>query len=169
VTWDRSYTFKAESVDLASLLILFGDGTTPPAPRRPPNWPTWWPGARCRAGHEGCRTPAGWDPEHSDQQTPYTLDQLAGREQAPHPGAYPDTQAYLLGFHVWRALRRDARLSAAEYAVVQPLKDRRMAEKMLPNMPGWTVEEIISVLNGKASNDTIVDIAMRNAANRPDR
>lgn len=115
-------------------------------------WPDSWPKPRCVAGHEGCTLPAGWDPEHSDQQTPYTLDQLAEREQPPHPGAYgADHQAYLFGWKLWLTLRRDSKLRGEEYDVYRDFHDRRLLEKMAPQLEklGMTADELLAMIQGK--------------------
>jgi len=74
------------------------------------------PMRRCAQPTHGrhCAVPWGWDPDHSDQLEPYTVDQLAQRVNCPHRWAYPSTGAYLHGHALWRALRRDGRLSPAE-------------------------------------------------------
>lgn len=58
--------------------------------------------------------PWGGDVEHSDSSRPYTVDELAVRAEAPHRFAYPDGRAYVEGWALWRALRRDAGLTDAE-------------------------------------------------------
>jgi hypothetical protein len=40
------------------------------------------------------------------------------------------------------------------------MKDRWRAEKMLPFMPGWTVDEIVGVLDGSTSAAEIARLAM---------
>lgn len=62
----------------------------------------------------GCHKSWGYDPPHTDSVRPYTLDELEGREEGPHRYAYPTTEAYLEGWYLWRALRRDSRLTAGE-------------------------------------------------------
>lgn len=61
-----------------------------------------------------CGIPWGYDPAHTDSPRPYTLEELHGRAEPPHRFAYPDGRAYLEGWALWRALRRDAVLSGAE-------------------------------------------------------
>jgi hypothetical protein len=116
-------------------------------------------------GHPGCTLPAGWDPEHSDQQIPYTLDQLAERETGPHPGAYGgDHEAYLFAWKLWRKLRDDGKPTAAERAVLQPLKDRNLAERMVAggHFPGYTVDEVVQLMDeiSAGRTDKVVDMVM---------
>ncbi|GAB2858212.1 hypothetical protein GCM10022221_67130 [Actinocorallia aurea] len=70
----------------------------------------------CRLHGQHCRVPWGYDPAHTDRRRPYTLDELADRNEPPHRYAYPDTAAYLDAWHLWRALRRDGRLNPQEAA-----------------------------------------------------
>lgn len=78
------------------------------------------PMRRCAQSAHGrhCAVPWGWDPDHSDQQTPYTVDQLAQRIDCPHRWAYSSTEAYLRGHALWRALRRDRLPTPAEARVL---------------------------------------------------
>lgn len=73
-------------------------------------------GVRCPRNTHGpaCPVPRGWDPDHSDQLYPYTLEQLAGRPEAPHRYAYPGVHEYEQTFHLWRVLRYEQDLTAAE-------------------------------------------------------
>jgi hypothetical protein len=71
----------------------------------------------CQLHGAACRTSEGWDQAHTDSDRPYTTEELAARSEAPHLHAYPSKQAYLLGWHTWRALRRDGRLTTAEAEV----------------------------------------------------
>ncbi|MEO3875514.1 hypothetical protein ABGB18_42605 [Nonomuraea sp. B12E4] len=50
----------------------------------------------------------------ADPGGPYALDELAERKHCPHMSAYPSVEEYERGFHLWRALRRDGRLTMAE-------------------------------------------------------
>ncbi|MEU9925106.1 hypothetical protein AB0H51_28125 [Streptomyces griseoluteus] len=63
----------------------------------------------CRLHGEGCHVTWGYDQAHTDSRRPYTLQELAEREAPPHRYAYPTNEAYVQGFRLWRALRRDAR------------------------------------------------------------
>ncbi len=76
----------------------------------------WRPG--CRLHGPGCRVAWGYDEAHTDQDYPYTLEQLAARTAHPHYYAYPDHAAYVEGWRLWVALQRDARLTDAEADVV---------------------------------------------------
>ena len=87
-------------------------------------------GGTCRLHGPPCTTPPGWDPAHADSTRPYTLDELEQREESPHFGAYPDEDAYLLGWHTWRQIRRDSRLNEAESAVRWAGIERRIHERM---------------------------------------
>lgn len=69
---------------------------------------------RCRLHGLGCGIRWGYDPVHTDSDRPYTLDELAARDDGPHRYAYPDNAAYVAGFRLWRALRRDSALTAVE-------------------------------------------------------
>ena len=68
----------------------------------------------CRLHGPDCRTPWGYDQAHTDSPHPYTLSELAEREQGPHRFAYPTVESYELGWYTWRALRRDAEPTRAE-------------------------------------------------------
>lgn len=72
----------------------------------------------CRRHGRGCRVLWGYDQDHTDSDRPYTLDELAVRKDGPHRYAYPTDEAYKEGWHLWLALRRDARLSRAESDVI---------------------------------------------------
>jgi hypothetical protein len=73
-----------------------------------------FPAAGCRLHGPGCSVPWGYDPDHTDQRHPYTVEQLAVREVCPHRYAYPTPGAYIDGWRLWRAFRRDEGLSPAE-------------------------------------------------------
>lgn len=62
----------------------------------------------CRLHGEGCHVTWGYDQAHTDSRRPYTVQELAEREAAPHRYAYPTNEAYVQGFRLWRALRHDA-------------------------------------------------------------
>ncbi|MGK5677576.1 hypothetical protein [Actinoplanes sp. URMC 104] len=135
------------------------------------DWPADVPLPRCAAGHVACTVPEGWDPEHSDQQDPYTLEQLAARPRPPHPGAYADdVKAYLFAWQLWKSLQRDNRLTAAERAYAQPWHDRQVAVKLLPQMPGWTVDEIVEWLGhlrgSPAEQEKAVDLVVSKIVER---
>lgn len=68
----------------------------------------------CRLHGPSCRIPWGYDSEHTDSPHPYTLAELVERAEAPHRYAYASVRDYEQGFSLWRALRRDEELSAAE-------------------------------------------------------
>lgn len=72
----------------------------------------------CRVHGRGCRVPWGWDETHTDSSRPYTLDELLIRTDPPHRYAYPSTEDYVKGWRLWRALRRDDRLTPAEMDAV---------------------------------------------------
>ncbi|MER7937877.1 MULTISPECIES: hypothetical protein [unclassified Streptomyces] len=61
----------------------------------------------CRLHGGGCTVPWGYDRDHTDSSSPYTIDELAGRHVPPHRYAYPTAAAYEQGFCLWRALYRD--------------------------------------------------------------
>lgn len=88
---------------------------------------------RCRAGHPNCCVPWGYDEAHADSDRPYTLDELAERETAPHRYAYPTLDEYLFGFKLWRSLRRDARLTYDENDIVWRWQVEKMASEL--NLP----------------------------------
>lgn len=92
---------------------------------------------RCRAGHPNCCVPWGYDEAHTDSDRPYTLDELAERETAPHRYAYPTLDEYLYGFKLWRSLRRDARLTYAENDIVWRWRMRQLSHR--EGLP-WLVE-----------------------------
>lgn len=56
------------------------------------------------------------------------MDELAVRVDGPHFFAYPDADEYEAGWRLWRALRQDGRLNAAEDAVRSRLVFERLAE-----------------------------------------
>ncbi|MFJ4988745.1 hypothetical protein ACIP9H_33715 [Streptomyces sp. NPDC088732] len=68
----------------------------------------------CRLHGPNCRVVWGYDQAHTDSQRPYTIDELADREEGPHFYAYPSYQEYQEGFRLWRALRWDSRLTYTE-------------------------------------------------------
>jgi hypothetical protein len=82
--------------------------------------PAWAP--RCRVHGAGCGVPWGYDEAHTDQAYPYTVEQLATRTHGLHYYAYPDHEAYLEGWKLWLALRRDHRLNRDEAAVRQQVR-----------------------------------------------
>lgn len=86
--------------------------------------------SRCRKHGAGCVVPWGYNPDHTDSDRPYTLDELNARREAPHRYAYPTLAAYLEGFHLWRALRRDARPNRAEADVLFRARLASMAEQL---------------------------------------
>jgi hypothetical protein len=61
----------------------------------------------CRLHGPACRTLWGYDQAHTDSTHPYTVEELASRQEAPHRYAYPTVEAYEEGFRTWRAMRRD--------------------------------------------------------------
>ncbi|PNG22435.1 hypothetical protein [Streptomyces cahuitamycinicus] len=71
-------------------------------------------GPWCRIHGRGCRTPWGYDQAHTDSARPYTVEELSDRQEAPHRYAYPTAEAYVEGFRVWRAMRRDDELTPLE-------------------------------------------------------
>lgn len=149
---EKSFAFLADRMDPVHLRLMFNGYPQRHIMGIESRWPDRWPKPRCVAGHEGCTLPAGWDPEHSDQQTPYTLDQLAEREQPPHPGAYGDDyQEYLFGWKLWLTLRRDSKLRGEEYDVYRDFHDRRLLEKMAPQLErlGMTADEVLAMIQGK--------------------
>jgi hypothetical protein len=88
---------------------------------------------RCEPPHgPHCPTPWGYDPEHTDSDRPYTVQELAVRPNGPHRYAYPDTDQYVRGWALWRALRRDRQLNPAERQVVGQLKVDRVVAAMSP-------------------------------------
>ncbi len=99
-------------------------GTAAAGPIRP------HPGARCRIHGPGCAVPWGYDREHTDSDQPYTLAELAGRQDCPHFYAYPSCEDYLEGWNLWRALRRDGRLTAVEADVKWRLMEERISEQI---------------------------------------
>lgn len=77
------------------------------------------PPSRCRCP-DPCPIRPGWDRAHSDSDRPYTLAELEHREDAPHFYAYPTVEEYEQGFYLWRAIRRDQRLTAEEHMARLP-------------------------------------------------
>lgn len=76
----------------------------------PPGYPTC-----TRTVHDRhCRIPWGYDPQHVDSDRPYTVGELATRQEGPHRFAYPDIDQYVQGWQLWQALRRDRRLTPNE-------------------------------------------------------
>lgn len=69
-----------------------------------------------------CPIPWGYDPDHTDQTFPYTLEQLAVRREVPHRYAYPSHREYLEGFRLWRALLRDSCPNRAEHRAAMMVK-----------------------------------------------
>lgn len=84
----------------------------------------------CRRHGRSCTVPWGYDPDHTDTDRPYTLDELATRISGPHRYAYPDAQAYLEGWALWKALRRDSRLTRTEVDVVFNLQVQRVIDEL---------------------------------------
>jgi hypothetical protein len=76
----------------------------------------------CRLHGRGCHVPWGYDPAHTDSHRPYTVGELAGRQEAPHRYAYPSTEEYVNGFRTWRAMRRDDELSYLERLVATAVR-----------------------------------------------
>lgn len=87
---------------------------------------------RCRIHGAGCSAPWGWDRDHTDSERPYTVDELAVRVDGPHFFAYPDADEYEAGWRLWRALRQDGRLNAAEDAV----RSRLVLERLMDAAQG---------------------------------
>ncbi|MFC9280967.1 hypothetical protein [Streptomyces collinus] len=83
--------------------------------RGPVDLSTFAPG--CRLHGRDCRISWGYDPAHTDSPRPYTVEELADRQEAPHRYAYPSTEEYVNGFRTWRAMRRDDELSYLERLV----------------------------------------------------
>lgn len=78
----------------------------------------------CRLHGPRCRTPWGYDHAHTDSDRPYTDAELAARTEAPHRFAYGPIEDYYFGFYLWRAFRRDDRLTPAEsHAKLEALAD----------------------------------------------
>lgn len=73
----------------------------------------------------------GYDQAHTDQRHPYTPEQLAARQECPHRYAYPTPEAYMEGWRLWRAYRRDDRLNAGEAAALREVI-RESAVRALP-------------------------------------
>lgn len=74
-------------------------------------------GPACHLHGASCTIPWGWDQAHTDSEHPYSLAELEERQVSPHLFAYPDADAYLAGWKLWRALRRDERPNEEEEAV----------------------------------------------------
>lgn len=68
----------------------------------------------CRKHGRGCAIRWGYDREHTDTDRPYTVDELADRDEGPHFYAYPSHDDYVAGWTLWKALLRDSRPTAAE-------------------------------------------------------
>jgi len=68
----------------------------------------------CRKHGRGCSVSWGYDQAHTDSDRPYTVEELGERAEAPHYFAYASNREYEQGFHIWRAMRRDDLLTAAE-------------------------------------------------------
>lgn len=76
---------------------------------------------RCRKHGEGCAIPWGYDRDHTDSDRPYSVAELGDRLEAPHRYAYPTVREYEQGFHIWRAMRRDDRLTWDEERAREPM------------------------------------------------
>lgn len=82
----------------------------------------------CRLHGSTCRTPWGYDPEHTDSATPYTLEELAERQESPHRYAYASLREYEAEFRLWRAVGRDAAPSPLERLVACCVTFARIAQ-----------------------------------------
>lgn len=87
-------------------------------------WDPFAPG--CRKHGPGCSIPWGYDPEHTDSPRPYSVDELAERGDGPHRYAYPSHDAHLYGWNLWKALRRDSRLTSDERDAVDSVRLARL-------------------------------------------
>lgn len=87
-------------------------------------------GAYCRLHGAGCTVPWGYDEAHTDSDRPYTLAELEERREPPHFYAYPDAAGYLLGFDLWKAIRRDQELNPEEAAVRWAGIEERLKERL---------------------------------------
>ncbi|GIH95317.1 hypothetical protein ACFFMN_23435 [Planobispora siamensis] len=85
-------------------------------------------GPGCRLHGPRCRVPWGWDPAHTDSARPYSVEELAIRPDCPHRYAYATVEDYLQGWRLWRAMRRDDGLSAAELEARYAVVDVEIAE-----------------------------------------
>lgn len=94
----------------------------------------------CRLHGSGCAVAWGYDQAHTDSARPYTLEELADREDGPHYFAYPDTAAYEAAWHAWRALRRDSRLTAEEANAADGVRLARLG------FPDGTIEGALEQL-----------------------
>lgn len=88
----------------------------------------------CRIHGPACAVPWGYDEAHTDQRHPYTPEQLADRQEGPHFYAYPTPEAYVEGWHLWRAYRRDERLNAEEAAVRWALIEAGILGRLPPDI-----------------------------------
>lgn len=83
----------------------------------------------CRKHGEGCAIPWGYDPNHTDSDHPYSVDELERRQEAPHRFAYPSAREYEFGFYIWRSMRRDDRLTRDEERAREPVILARLGIK----------------------------------------
>ena len=74
----------------------------------------------CRKHGEGCAVPWGYDRDHTDSDRPYSVAELGDRQEAPHRYAYQSVREYEQGFCIWRAMRRDDRLTRDEERAREP-------------------------------------------------
>ena len=100
--------------------------------------PSPWGG--CRLHGRRCRLPWGFDRAHTDSPRPYTDQELADRPEPPHRHAYSSHKAYLEGHHLWRVMRRDARLNPAEADVVLACRAERAG------FTGRTLDDVLAEL-----------------------
>lgn len=92
----------------------------------------------CRVHGSSCRVPWGYDDAHTDSPRPYTLDELDARRLPPHRFAYPSLEAYLAGWELWRALKRDEAPTADEWEMLFRVRMERIAERA----PEWLRVEL---------------------------
>lgn len=92
----------------------------------------------CRKHGRCCSVPWGYDEEHTDSARPYTVDELGDRVEAPHYHAYPSNREYELGFRIWRAMRRDDRLTRGEEEAREPVVLARLG------IAGGSFDEVIN-------------------------
>lgn len=92
----------------------------------------------CRKHGRGCTVQWGYDPEHTDSDRPYTVDELSERIEAPHRYAYPTARDYELGFYTWRSMRRDDQLTRDEEVAREPTILARLG------IPGGSFDEVIN-------------------------
>ena len=92
----------------------------------------------CRKHGQGCNVRWGYDLDHTDSDHPYSVDELAGRHEAPHRYAYPSVREYELGFYTWRSMRRDDRLTRDEEQAREPMILRRLG------ISGESFDEVIN-------------------------